>query len=98
MAAYIVAVCKITNPNENLKKYVASSEALLLKHGGEYLVRGPAHKIYEGDGFDGTTIVISKWPDMDTLKGFVESDEYDKNIKPLRAETGIYDIGCYEGI
>lgn len=98
MAAYLVAVCKITNPNENLSKYITESEALLLDHGGQYVVRGPADKIYEGDYLNGTVMVISKWSNLETLKGFVESDEYSKNIAPLRAETGIYDIGCFEGM
>lgn len=98
MAAFLVAVCKITNPNENLKKYIAASEELLVKHGGQYVARGPAETIFEGDYLNGKVIVISKWPDLHTLKGFVQSDEYQKEIAPLRADTGIYDIGCLEGL
>ncbi len=98
MAAYLVAVCKITNPNENLNRYIAESEELLLKRGGKYVVRSAADKVYEGGYLNGTVMVISKWPNLETLQGFVESDEYSKKITPLRAETGIYDIGCYEGI
>ena len=96
MAAYLVALCKITNPTENLNKYIAASEELLVKKGGEYVARGPSDTIYEGDYMDGRVVVISRWPSMEALKGFVESEEYMKEIKPLRDGTGIYDIACYE--
>jgi hypothetical protein len=34
---------------------------------------------------------------MDALKSFVESDEYQNVVKPLRAGTGTYDIAAFEG-
>ena len=35
MAAYLLAVCNVTNPNENFKKYIGLSGAMIEKHGGE---------------------------------------------------------------
>ncbi len=95
MAAYIVAICAITNPNDDLQKYIAASEELIRQHGGEYIVRGPAETIYEGEAFNGTSLVITKFNDMAALKGFIESDVYQKNVAPLRAGTGLYDIACF---
>ena len=98
MAAYIVAICKITNPNDNLQKYIQASEALIRQHGGEYVVRSPADTVYEGNVFDGTSLVVTKFKDMTTLKGFIESEEYQTHVAPLRAGTGVYDIACYEDV
>jgi hypothetical protein len=33
---------------------------------------------------------------MAQLKAFFESDEYQNNLKPLRAGSGVYDIAAYE--
>ena len=97
MAAYLVAVCKITNMTDDFKRYAELSAELLEKHGGEYIVRGPSDTMYEGEHLDGRIVVISKWPSMEQLKGFVESEEYKQNISPLREGSGIYDIAAYEG-
>jgi uncharacterized protein (DUF1330 family) len=35
MAAYLLAVCEVTNPNENFKKYAVSSAELMHEHGGK---------------------------------------------------------------
>ncbi len=96
MAAYLVAAAQITNFTEDMKKYVQRSEELLHKAGGQYLVRGPGEKIYEGDLLAGRYMIVSKFPSMAALKSFVESDEYQNNVKPLREGTGIYDIGAWE--
>ena len=96
MAAYIVAVCEITNFSEGMKEYVKRSEELVHAAGGEYVVRGPSTKIYEGDYLEGKYSIVSKFPDMAALKSFIESDEYQNDVKPLRAGTGIYEVGAWE--
>jgi len=48
MPAFLVAVCEVTNPNENFKKYAVESAKLMHSHGGEYIVRGPAAEILKG--------------------------------------------------
>ena len=96
MAAYLVAAAKIDNFSEGMKQYVQRSEELAHKAGGQYIVRGPGEKIYEGDFLAGRYMIVSKFPTMDALKSFVESDEYQNEVKPLRAGTGVYDIGAWE--
>ena len=95
MTAYIVSVCKVTNPHDNFKKYLKLSEDLLKAHGGTYVVRGKAETVYEGDQLKDRVVIISSFPSMEALKGFVESDAYKKDIAPLRADSGIYDIGAF---
>lgn len=97
MPAYIVAVCEVTNPNENFKKYSAESAKLIAKHGGKYIIRGPAAEILHGEGLTGKAVIISEFPDMETLNAFVHSDEYVNDVAPLRDGTGVYSFASYEG-
>jgi uncharacterized protein (DUF1330 family) len=96
MPAYILTVVEITQVTEDFKRYSAAAAALSKQFGGEYLIRGKAAKVYEGKLFEGKSVVLSRFPSMEQLKAFYESDEYQKNLKPLRAGTGIYDIGAWE--
>lgn len=96
MPAYILTVVELKNVTEDFKRYSAQAAALSKQFGGEYLVRGKAAKIYEGDMFAGKSVVLSRFPSMEQLKAFYESEEYQKNLKPLRAGSGIYDIGAWE--
>jgi len=96
MAAFLVAVCQVTNPNDNFKKYAADSAKLLHAHGGEYIVRGPAAEVLQGDMLKGKFVIISEFADMESLKGFLNDEKYINEIAPLREGTGIYDFACYE--
>jgi uncharacterized protein (DUF1330 family) len=94
--AYILSVVEVTNITEDFKRYSAGAATLSKQFGGEYLIRGKAAKVYEGTLFAGKAVVLSRFPDMQQLKAFYESDAYQKDLKPLRANTGIYDIGAWE--
>jgi uncharacterized protein (DUF1330 family) len=96
MAAYLVAVCQVTDPNDNFKKYAAESARLMHAHGGEYIVRGPAAEILKGDALKGKVVIITEFSDMAALQGFINDAEYVNEIAPLREGTGIYDFACYE--
>jgi uncharacterized protein (DUF1330 family) len=96
MPAYIVSICEFTNITPALKDYAQKSADLAHKHGGKYIVRGKPADIMEGDKLAGKSMVILEFPTMEQLTGYVKGDEYQKNVKPLRKGTGIYDIGIYE--
>ncbi|MCC6172603.1 MAG: DUF1330 domain-containing protein [Gammaproteobacteria bacterium] len=96
MPAYLLSVVELTQVTEDFKRYSAGSAALSKQFGGEYMIRGKAVKLYEGKLFEGKSVVLLRFPDMERLKAFYESDEYQKNLKPLRANTGIYDIASFE--
>ncbi|MDX2142773.1 MAG: DUF1330 domain-containing protein [Rhodospirillaceae bacterium] len=95
MAVYQVALVKLTNRTPGFMEYVKKSEELLKRFGGEYVVRGPATNILEGDYLQGRAVVVSKWPSMEKVQEFWNSEEYQKHIKPLRENTGVYDIATY---
>jgi len=96
MPAYMVAVCKITNPKPEMKEYAEKSAALIKQHGGKYLVRGMPVENYDGDILDGKAVIVSEFPTMADLQAFIKGDEYQNNIKHLREGTGEYHIAFYE--
>jgi uncharacterized protein (DUF1330 family) len=98
MAAYMLAVCKITNPKPEMKEYAQKSAALCREHGGKYLIRGLAAENYEGDFLDGKALILTEFPTMDELQAFIKGDEYQNNIKHLREGTGEYQIAFYESV
>jgi uncharacterized protein (DUF1330 family) len=98
MAAYMLAVCKITNPKPEMKEYAQKSAALCREHGGKYLIRGMSAENYEGDLLDGKMLILTEFPTMDELQAFIKGDEYQNNIKYLREGTGEYHIAFYESV
>ncbi|MBL8644347.1 MAG: DUF1330 domain-containing protein [Rhodospirillaceae bacterium] len=95
MPVYQVAIVKITNRTPGFAEYVRKSAELLAKYGAEYVVRGPADSILDGDYLQGRAVVVSKWPSMEKAKEFWNSEEYQTKIKPLRDGSGVFDIGLY---
>lgn len=96
MPAYILSIIEITNPGPNLKKYSEESARLAVKHGGKYVVRGRPASVVSGDKLANKVAIMLEFPSMDQLNAFYTSDEYQKDCKPLREGTGIYDIAFYE--
>jgi len=96
MAAYMLAVCEITNPKPEMKEYAELSAIEMAKHGGKYIVRGKPSENHDGDILDGKVIILSEFPTMDDLNAFIKGDEYQNNIKHLRDGTGNYHIAFYE--
>ena len=97
MPAYIVSVVQFTNVTPALKEYAQKSADLAHKHGGRYIVRGKSAEVLEGEHLNGKSLVILEFPTMEQLLGFVKGDEYQKNVRPMRKGTGIYDIGIFDG-
>ena len=98
MAAYMLAVCDITNMKPSMKEYAEKSAVLVKKHGGKYLLRGPQVENYEGEVLDGKFIVLTEFPSMADIKAFIDGDEYQKETKHLREGTGTYHVALYEGV
>ena len=96
MAAYMLAVCKITNMKPEMKEYAKKSAALCKAHGGKYLLRGMPKENYDGDLLDGKLVILTEFPSMVELETFIKGDEYQNNVKPLREGTGEYHIAFYE--
>ena len=96
MPAYLLAICEVTNRNENFMKYAAESAALIELHGGEYVIRGPAAQNLKGDMLEGKVIILTRWRDMEALNGFLNDETYVNDVAPLREGTGNYHFATYE--
>ena len=99
MPAYLLALCEVTNPTEEFQRYVELSAQKIHEHGGKYVVRGPAADIFKSDSgsLEGKAVIISEFPSIDALNGFMNDPEYKNDIAPLREGSGIYDFASYEG-
>jgi uncharacterized protein (DUF1330 family) len=97
MSGYIVTIAKLTNVTPEFRQYAARAAEVVRQYGGSYLVRGPAAQQVEGDLYAGRTVIVSRFPTLEAARAFYESPEY-AELKPLRAGTGIYDIGLFAGV
>ena len=96
MAAYILSLCKITNPHDNFKKYSKLAADLVHKHGGKYIVRGPKTRLIKGDLLDDQVVIIIEFPSMTELNNFVDDPEYVNDVAPLREGSGTYHFAAYD--
>lgn len=97
MTAYIVVAARVDNRTEGFIEYSRRAGELTYRCGGEYIVRGPAETVLEGEMWGRRPCVISRWPSLEAAKAFWNSEEYQEVLKPLRADTGLYDVGLFEG-
>lgn len=96
MSAYLIAICEVTNPNENFKKYAAESAKLIAAHGGKYAIRGPAAGVIKGEALEGKVVIMTEWESLGQLDGFLNDETYVNDVMPLREGTGNYEIATYE--
>jgi uncharacterized protein (DUF1330 family) len=96
MPAYILSIVEVTNPGPNLKAYSEKSASLARQHGGKYIVRGKAASVVSGEQLANKVVIMLEFPSMDQLNAFYTSDAYQKDCKPLREGTGIYDVAFFE--
>ncbi|WP_446830827.1 DUF1330 domain-containing protein [Candidatus Foliamicus sp.] len=97
MTAYIIVAARVDKRTEGFIEYSKRAGELTTRCGGEYIVRGPAETVLEGDMWSSRPCVVSRWPSLEAAKAFWNSQEYQEVLKPLRADTGLYDVGLFEG-
>ncbi|MEE4211815.1 MAG: DUF1330 domain-containing protein [Parvularcula sp.] len=85
MPAYMIVFAKIHDRERFIEAYGKPTQELIAKHGGEYILRAPGVESLEGGMFEGTSTVISRWPDKAAIKRFWDSDDYAK-LKAARQE------------
>lgn len=89
MRTYMIVTAKIKDRDAFINGYGKAAGALVAKFGGRYVLRGPGATLLEGQWGDGASMVISEWPDRDTVQRFWDSPEY-MAAKALR--DGIADV------
>jgi uncharacterized protein (DUF1330 family) len=75
--------------------YGKAVAGLLPTYGGRYLLRGAPVKTLEGEWLDRVRVVVSVWPNLKAATDFWYSDVYQKETKPLRDGTGVYDVALF---
>lgn len=79
MTAYLIVDVAIRDP-QRYENYKQKVPALIARHGGEYLVRGGAHEVLEGD-WQPTRLVLFRFPSRAAIKAFLADPDY----QPLAA-------------
>jgi uncharacterized protein (DUF1330 family) len=95
MTAYLIAETTITDP-EQYEHYKAASPGAIAAGGGRFLARGGELAVLEGD-WNPTRLVILEFEDLDAVKRFYESPEYQAAIK-LREGAAQLNLVAVEGI
>lgn len=89
MPAYMIITARIHDRDAFITGYGKAAAELVARHGGEYVFRGRGAQLLEGDFGDGAAVLVSRWPDMATLRRFWDSPDY-AEIKRLR--DGLADV------
>lgn len=95
MSAFLIVDTRLSNP-EAYEEYKKLAKPIAEKFGGKYRARGGQLDIRETDLWTPTRVVIIEFPDMDSARAFVESDEYSP-VKKLRHENAECTLFIVEG-
>jgi len=82
MSAFLVVDTKIRNP-EAYEEYKKLAKPIAEQFGGVYRVRGGTLDVRETDLWSPTRIVIIEFPDMQSARAFLDSEQY-APVKPKR--------------
>jgi len=74
MSAYIIGDITVTDL-ERYKKYIEKAPRFVAKHQGQYLVRGGAIEVLEGD-WNPKRLVVLEFPSKEHALAFAQDPEY----------------------
>lgn len=75
MAYY--SVLAVTPTSEDwIPDYLPSANALVAKHGGQYLARTTSHERLEGNDAGAALRIILEWPNKEAAVAFMEDPDY----------------------
>ena len=95
MAAYIIAQIDVTDA-EAYEGYKAQVPALIEKYGGEYLARGGAVEVLEGEWSMPRTIIL-RFESLEAAHAWYAADDY-QPVKALRQQASRGNIVLVEGV
>jgi uncharacterized protein (DUF1330 family) len=93
--AYIIGHIDI-HDMETYRDYMAKAPAIIAAAGGEYLVRGGASAVLEGE-FPGARCVVLRFPDMAAARAFYDSAAYSE-IRAIRQAAATGALMAVEGV
>ena len=92
---YIIGQVEVKDA-EAYKEYIAQAPATIARYGGEYLVRGGALEVLEGDWARARTVVL-RFPSVADAKRWHASPEYE-GPKALRNRVALTNMIVLEGV
>ena len=95
MAAYVIAQIEVTDP-EAFEAYRQQVPSVIEQYGGEYVVRGGAMEVLEGD-WPRPRVVVLKFPSMEQARAWHASAAYEAP-KALRQSASKGSMIVVEGI
>ncbi len=95
MPAYMIVNITLRDPAA-YEAYQAAVPALIAKHRGEYLVRGGAHEVLEGQ-WQPSRLVLFRFPDRATVRAFM-NDPDTLPFKALRQRVADTDSVVVDGL
>ncbi len=82
MSAFLIVDTKIRNA-EAYEEYKKLAKPIAEKYGGVYRARGGEMDVRETDLWTPTRMVIIEFPDMNSARAYLDSEEY-APVKPMR--------------
>jgi uncharacterized protein (DUF1330 family) len=95
MPAYLIADIVIRDA-ERYEAYKRVVPALIARHGGEYLVRGGAFDVLEGD-WRPTRLVLFRFPDRAAIHAFMNDPDY-APLATMRHEIATSSLVAVDGL
>ena len=95
MATYVIVNIDIKDLPA-YEAYKAGTPALIRKHGGEYLARGGAIEVLEGNWSPGR-LALLKFPDVASVKAFLNDPDY-QPLKAIRHSVADTQMVAVEGV
>jgi uncharacterized protein (DUF1330 family) len=96
MSAYVIVDTRIKDA-EAYETYKAQARPIAEKYGGVYRARGGELDVVESDLWSPTRIVIVEFPDMQSARAFVNSEEY-APVKAIRRANADCSLVIVDGI
>ncbi len=95
LPAYAIIASKVSDP-EAFKAYMASTPSTVAAHGGEYVIRGGAQQVVEGD-WNPARIVVLKFPSMAAAQAWYHGEGYTASRALRAGATEYFNVVLIEG-
>ena len=92
---YMLVLAQLAGAPDRGSAYAKAVAALVPQYDGKYLVRGGPAKVVEGEWLSRLRVVLTAFPSMQAATDFWYSDASQKDTKPLRDGTGLYDVALF---
>jgi uncharacterized protein (DUF1330 family) len=98
MPAFMIITAQVHDREAFVNAYAKPLAAadLVAAHGGEYVFRGGGAQLLEGDFGDGSAVLVTRFPDMASLRAFWDSPDY-APLKQAREGLATIQVVAVEG-